>query len=160
MASAFLHFEMFTNFEVQHFAPVHPGAPANASNIFVFSTIFNVREISIRLVEKLNKKPTCLRVFATRDAASNPADDGESMIDICASIFSDKVVARSLVTQGGFSFVNEGGSTVIMHLRLDALARTHLVREIESCLEAVVSSGISPGVGFSVDDKGRKRISS
>jgi hypothetical protein len=47
----------------------------------------------------------------------------------------------------------------MLHLRLDALARTHLIREIESCSKAGVSSGISSGVGPSADVEGQKRIS-
>ncbi len=150
---------MLTNIEVQHFAPGHPRAPANASTIFIFDTIFNVLEIPGRFAEKLIIKPACLRVFATRDAASNTAVDGGSLIDICAAIFNDKVFARNLLTQGSVSFANEEEFIVIMHLCLDALARTHLVREIESCSKAVVSSGISSGIGPPVDAKGRKRIS-
>jgi len=136
----------------------HPGAQANAPHTIFFGTVFNVREISTRLAEKPKTKPACLRVFETSEAAWNFSCDVESLVDICGAIFTDRKASSDLLKlDGGFSFDNEGDSTVIVYLRVDEVVQNHQDEVIEGRGDASVSAGNSSGVEIRDDNKGRKR---
>jgi hypothetical protein len=137
----------------------HPGAPANAEQTYFCGAVFNVREIPTRLAEKLKTKPACLRVFETSEAAGNFACDGESLVDICGAIFTDRKASTDLLKLGGFSFEDEGDSTVIVYLRVDEVVENRQVEVIEGRGDASISTGKSSGVEIRDDNRGRKRTS-
>jgi hypothetical protein len=138
---------------------------SNNFEIFKFGALFNVREVPVRLASKLKTTAGRLRIYATSEAATNPADDGESMTDICAAIFANSTTINELLVQGGFSFANEEATIVVFYLRVDAcnVVIHPADAQKESTTDVVAaSSGMSSGVGTpsEASSKERKRTSS